>query len=98
MGDGQRGGTIFQFGKDPLQKAFVKVNLVTQREVEVLGESVRLEEALLEIGSALEYPIFGEFLMGIDAGEHPTEDIVFLDDMRRERRLGSKVKDFALVN
>jgi len=44
------------------------------------------------------YPAFGELLMSINAGEHPTEDVILLYDMRCERCLYGEVKDFTLVD
>ena len=70
------------------------MRFVAQREVEIFRKPVGLEEALLETGSAFEDPAFGEFLMGVDAGEHPAEDVVLLDNMRVERRLLGEVRGF----
>src|ERR1700683_2934184 len=74
------------------------MGFVAQREVEVLREPVSFEETLLEAGSTLEYPVFGEFFMSIDAGEQPAQDVILLDNMRVERCLRRKIEDFASVD
>jgi hypothetical protein len=53
-------------------------------DVEILGKPVGLEETFLETGSTFEYPAVGKLLVGVNASEHPAENIVFLDDMRCE--------------
>jgi hypothetical protein len=50
-------------------------------EVEVFGESVRLDEALLEAGATLEDPRVAQRCVRPDAPEEPAEDVVLLDDL-----------------
>ncbi len=67
-----------------------------EREVEILRETIGLEEAFLQARAAFEYPILREIFVPIDAGEQLAENIILLHDMRRERRLLGYREDFAL--
>src|ERR1700680_478893 len=74
------------------------MRFVAQPEVEILGEPVGFEETLLEASSTLKNPAFSKLVVSVDAGKHPTEDVILLDDMRVERCLGGEVEDFTPVN
>jgi len=50
-------------------------------EVQVFGEAVRFDVALLETGAALEDPTVAENGIRTDAPQHPAEDVVLLDDV-----------------
>lgn len=50
-------------------------------EVEVLGEPVGLDVALLQAGAAFEDPEVAELRMLTKAPEHPAEDVILLDDV-----------------
>ena len=67
-------------------------------EVQVLGEAVGFEETLLQAGAAFEHPTFREVFVAVDAREHPSEDIVLLDDVWREGRLLGDREDFTLFD
>ena len=69
-----------------------------ERKIEIFGEPVGLEEALLQACAAFENPALRKLFVLVDAREHPSEHIVLLDDMGRERSLLSDRKDFALLN
>ena len=73
------------FAEDALEEGLVEVLCVGEREVEIFREAVGLEPAFLETGAALEHPAAADVGMGVDAGQHPAEDIVLLDDVREQR-------------
>ena len=52
---------------------------VAQREIEIFGEAIGLEEAFLEAGSALEDPAVAQRIVVRDTSEQPAEGIVFFD-------------------
>ena len=66
-------------------------------EVEILGESIRLEPALAEARAALERLRSRHLVLG-DSGEQPAEDVVLLDDVVGELPLIGCVCYFALRN
>src|SRR5262245_58663645 len=68
---------------------------IAQREIEILREPIGFEKALLEASTAFENPTFGELIVSVDAGQHPAEDIILLDNMRVERCLRRELEDFA---
>jgi hypothetical protein len=80
-----------------LQEFFVNVAFVAQREIEVLRKPVRFEVALLEAGAAFEDPAFRKFVMCINAGEYPAENVILLDDIGQQRKGRSGFEDFAAV-
>ena len=78
-------GPLPDFAEDALEEGPVEVRCVGEREVEIFREPVGLEPAFLETGAALEHPAAADVGMGVDAGQHPAEDIVLLDDVREQR-------------
>ena len=61
------------------------------REVEVLGEAVGLEVALLEARPALEDPWVCENRVGTDPRQKPAEHVVLLDDILGELPLADSL-------
>ena len=75
------------FPKCADQEIDVEMRFIGQREIEILGETVRLEVALLETGSAFEYPLPAERRVIEDAGKEPAENVVLFYDVRQKPRL-----------
>ena len=82
--------------EDPSEESFVQVLGILQGEVQILGESVRLEVALLEASPALEHPARANLWMRGDPGQEPAQRIVLLDDMGLQLQLGCKGHQFLL--
>jgi hypothetical protein len=71
---------------------------VEERKVEILGEAVGLEKALLEARSSLELPRVAQLRMSGDSREHPAKDIVLLNDVRVEVNLRRDLDDFPAID
>ena len=82
--------------EDPSEESFVQVLGILQREVEVLGEPVRFEVALLEASPSLEHPARAYLWMRGDPRKEPAQRIVLLDDMGLQLQLGCKGHQFLL--
>src|SRR5712664_512953 len=71
---------------------------IAQSKIQIFGKPIGLEIALLEARAALKYPTFRKLLMRIDAGEHPAEDVVFLDNAGQQRKRRRFFEDFAPID
>src|ERR1017187_3212653 len=86
------------FAKCADQEINVEMGFIGQREVEVLGEAVCFEVALLETRSALEYPFVRERRMVEDAGEEPAENVVLFDDVRQQSEVRGGYEQLTAIN
>ena len=64
-------------------------------EIEILGEPICLEVALLETCAALERPPDGEFRIQADPPRHPAEDVVLLHHVLAQPPLADARRDVA---
>lgn len=62
-------------------------------EVEILGEAVRLDVALLETRSAFEDPLLAEHGVGTDPPKQPAQYVVLLNDLLSEAPLADALND-----
>ncbi len=62
-------------------------------EVQVLGEAVGLDVALLQAGTALEDPLVAEDRGAAESPQQPAEDVVLLDDLLGELPLADPLDD-----
>src|SRR5205809_1252249 len=67
-----------------------------QGEIEVFGETIGFEVALLEAGTALEHPPGSRLGVVGDGGKEPTEDVVLLDDVGSKLPLLRPIEDVLL--
>lgn len=86
------------FGESLLKEIRVQVRDVTQRKVQIFREAVRLEIAFLKACSALERPGRRQCFVTVDAFEEPAQDVVLLDNLRSQPKIGSDNENFAAVN
>lgn len=78
------------------EESLIKMIGILQREVQIFGEAVGFEVALLQAGATLEDPPVADRRVCRDAGKEPAERIVFFDDMRLELKLGGESHDLLL--
>src|SRR5205823_14311922 len=76
----------------------VELRFVGQGEIEILGEAVCFEIALLEAGSTLENPFVRDRRVVEDAGQQPAEHVVLFDNVRQQPEVGSRSQKLAAVN
>lgn len=69
-------------GKRTLEKCFLNMSGIGDREIEVFRETVGFKETLLQTGAAFEYPLRCYSGMIEYTCEQPAKNIVFLDDIR----------------
>jgi hypothetical protein len=66
------------------QEIFIQMTFVAQRKIEIFRKPVCLEITFFKTGAAFKDPVFGEVVMGVDAGEQPAEDVVLFYDAGKE--------------
>src|SRR5436309_91742 len=62
----------------------VDCGALEKSEVQILGEAIRLEVALLKAGATLEHPRVSDGRLGGDAPKEPAQSVVLLDDVLPE--------------
>lgn len=70
--------------EDTPEKAFVEMTLADKSEVDVFGESIGLEVALLQARPSFKYPRLRNVTVRIDPRKQPSENIVLLEDIRQQ--------------
>jgi hypothetical protein len=84
--------------EDRLQKGGVEMVFVEHSEVEIFGEPIGFEIALLEAGAALEDPPISQPLVRRNPGQQPAQGVVLLDDMQVELELSGEVPNLLAVD
>src|SRR5690606_19579979 len=82
-------------GKERLDVAWLVRRVRKQREVQVLREPVRLEEAFLDARPTLEDPARAPFIQR-DAGQDPPEDVILLHHVGPQLPFAGAVEDVSL--
>jgi hypothetical protein len=80
------------------QEISVELRGVGDREIQILGKPIRLEEALLETGAALEYPRRAEHFVTSDSREQPPEYVVFFDHIGAKAKFTCQLQDLRAVD
>ena len=78
----------------PKEKVTIEMRFIGDREIEVFRESVGFKETFLETGTTLEiYNRKMENFIAGNSGEHPSERIILLDDLRSQREVACHAHD-----
>src|SRR5271157_2574841 len=89
---------VTELGEPLFQETRVQLRRVRNCKIQVLGEPIRLEKALLETGAAFENPRSSQERIAVNASEQPTEDVIFFDNARFKAKLIGEPQDFRTVN
>jgi hypothetical protein len=84
--------------ENPEQNRSVEMSFIDDGEVEIFGEPIGFEIALLQTRAALEYPVIAKLGIGADAGEQPAEHVVFFDNGRGQTEIGRELQEFGAGN